>query len=337
VLLKKQKPQLESRLAWCPGGRINPKAGSPSTDLEKPQPAFNQRLTQAVTVTLLELKNSNTRTSVQRRLQYLAKHTDIFDPMKTKAHIEAKTVSDGYKQTLFVAYQHFCDSNQIPFDMPHVDYTPAAQIIPTTDQVNTILGCTTPQMSTPLTILSETAIEGEELHQVTLAQIDLEEGTISVKGTKGHANGVYKLRPRTADMLRRYLARRSDTAHPFPTTKVMSQSWRVARRRASAKFCRPELLKIPMKNLRNYAGSVFYKTTGRHDPIATMRFMRHKQLDTTMRYLRLINLDEPEEYVTKVVQIGTPDTIKQITELSNAGYEKVTEADGYQVFRIRKT
>jgi hypothetical protein len=91
-----------------------------------------------------------------------------------------------------------------------------------------------------------------------------------------------------------------------------------------------------MKNLRNYAGAIFYKTTGKHDPIATMRFMRHKRIDTTLHYLQTINLDEPEEYITVAIQLGTPETQKRIIEYSNAGYTKITEADGYQYFRILK-
>jgi hypothetical protein len=56
-----------------------------------------------------------------------------------------------------------------------------------------------------------------------------------------------------------------------------------------------------------------------------------------MHYLRAIILDEPEEYITVAVQLGQPETQKRIIEYLNAGYEKATEADGYQYFRIRKS
>jgi len=115
----------------------------------------------------------------------------------------------------------------------------------------------------------------------------------------------------------------------------MGEVWRSTRKRAAKKLCQPTLIKIQLKNLRNYAGAIFYKTKGK-DPIATKRFMRHVKLETTMNYLQAINLDEPEEYITKAVQLNTPTTIKEITELSNAGYQYLTEADGYKLFRKPK-
>jgi hypothetical protein len=43
-----------------------------------------------------------------------------------------------------------------------------------------------------------------------------------------------------------------------------------------------------------------------------------------------------QEYISKAVQLGTPNTIKEIAELAEAGFTKFTEADGYQIFRKPK-
>jgi len=284
----------------------------------------------------------------------MATETNLFNSRETARYIlnlqrrphptaknrppNTKPLGKRYLKNLLDTYAIFCNANQIPYDKPKLKYENPAQIIPTTEQVTKIISASSSKYSTIFTIMAETAAEGEELRQTPREQIDLDQGIISLTGTKGHNNGIYRLKTRTADLLRKYLAKTtSQTKYPFPKPKALGETWRRARTEAANKFAEPELAKIPLKNLRNYAGAIFYKTTGRKDPIATMRFMRHKRIDTTLHYLQTINLDEPEEYITVAIQLGTPETQKRIIEYSNAGYTKLTEADGYQYFRILKT
>jgi integrase len=183
--------------------------------------------------------------------------------------------------------------------------------------------------------MAETAVEGEELHKTTTDMINTQTGTISILGTKGHDNGTYKLSEKLAENLRHYLAK-YQKEHPFPTARQLGDAWRFYRNRRARELNKPELKKIQLKNLRNYAGAIFYLTKGK-DPIQTKHFMRHKLLQTTMDYLRgLTEFTAKAEYITKAVKLGQPDTIDQISELSNQGFKKYTEADGYQIFRILK-
>lgn len=250
---------------------------------------------------------------------------------------DTKPLTKRYIKNLLDTYAIFCTANQIPYDKPRVRSENPKQIIPTTEQVTKIISASSSKYSTIYVIMAETAAEGEELRQTPREQIDLEQGVISLTGTKQHNNGIFRLKAKTADLLRKYAAKKTpQTRYLFPKPKALGETWRRARIEAANKFNEPELAKICMKNLRNYAGAIFYKTTGKHDPIATMRYMRHKRIDTTLHYLQTINLDEPEEYITVAIQLGTPDTQKRIIEYANAGYTKFTEADGYQYFRILK-
>jgi len=326
-----------------------------------PEPPKNTRLETAIEnhLTNLELLGRKPKTILQHK-QHLnrlskAKVPDEMNPTKTrtlnlfnstetKLYIlrmkrlkkadQDKPLSKGFLRKYIDIYASFCHSNQIPIDKPKIIYECPIPLIPTTEQVHDIINTSESKYTCIFTIMSEIAVEPEELYQVHRTQINVENGEISIIGTKQHSNGNYKLKQRTGDMLRQYLAKRPNLQQPFPKPKAMSEIWRLTRVRASKKLCKPDLLKIPLKNLRNYAGAQFYKTTGKHDPIATMRFMRHKKLETTLHYIRAINLDEPEEYKTVTVKLGEPDTLPKITELSNAGYTKFTEADGYQYFRI---
>jgi hypothetical protein len=112
----------------------------------------------------------------------------------------------------------------------------------------------------------------------------------------------------------------------------MSDMWRRTRDRLAENLKQPELRNIPMKNLRNYSGAqMYYKSN--HDPIAVMRHLRHKKLETTMHYIRGITLDnEEEEYTCK----ATSDP-KEIQQLIEAGFTKADEIDGLHIFRKRKS
>lgn len=160
-----------------------------------------------------------------------------------------------YIKNLLDTYAVFCEANQIPFDKPHVKCQSKPVIIPTTEQVTKIISASSSKYSTIFLIMAETAAEPEELRQTPIEQIDLQQGIITLNGTKQHNNGMVKLKPKTADLLRNYIAKQNtQTKYPFPKPKALGEIWRRARLQASQKFSDPDLVKIPLKNLRNYAG-----------------------------------------------------------------------------------
>jgi integrase len=273
-----------------------------------------------------------------RRLMRLTRECpNLFDSKTVFEHIKHlkktndKVISTGYQGGLIYAYVRFCKENQIPYDKPKVKITYPVPLIPTTNQVERIISQASHEYQVIFRICAETAIEGAELHRISQKMIDTTQGTISVIGCKGHDNGNYKLKATTAELLRAYLATHREE-FPFPISKNMHKSWQYFRKITSTKFNDPDLLKIPFKNLRNYAGAIFYNQKGK-DTFATMRFMRHKNLKTTQHYLQGMITDQEPDYLTRTVQLGQKDTIKEICALSELGYNKLCEADGYIIFR----
>jgi len=129
-------------------------------------------------------------------------------------------------------------------------------------------------------------------------------------------------------MLRIYLHKHSEK-YPFPKSNIMGQVWRDTRKRTANKLCKPELYKIQLRNLRNYSGAkLYYKL---QDPIAVMRHLRHKKLETTMHYIRGITIGGEEEYTCK-----TAKTIQEASQLIEVGFQYVTEIDGIKLFKKRK-
>jgi len=83
-------------------------------------------------------------------------------------------------------------------------------LIPTTENVELVINNASQKYATIFTILAETGAEGKELEKTSRNQIDAEQGIIYITGCKGHSSGSYKLKAKTAEMLRIYLHKRPE-------------------------------------------------------------------------------------------------------------------------------
>jgi integrase len=291
--------------------------------------------------TLIALKSNGRKDStlkqVNLKLREITRHTDLTNSEAVKEYISkavnqqtGEPLQDDTRNKFVYAYDQYCKINNIQWKRPHYRVEEKTPLIPTTENVNAIIDNATTRYTVIFKILQETGIEGAELQNVTQADIDAEQGTISVRGVKGHASGAYKLKPATANILRGYLARNTQM-HPFPHSRVMQEVWRNTRRRTTAKLGKPDLMKVTLKSLRNYSGAqLYYKT---RDVILVMRHLRHKKLETTMHYIRgMILTGEEDEYTCK----ATNDN-KEATQLIEAGFQYVTTTpDGTMLFRKPK-
>jgi integrase len=294
---------------------------------------------QQIIKTLLKLTNEgkakNTIHAIDKALTQLSYKTNLNDPEAVKNYVATATnektgnpLSNASKTKYLFAYEWYCKTSEIPFQKPRYKIPEAIPIIPTTDQVTKIISASTRRCATIFTILAETGAEGEELHQTHKNQIDTTNGTITIRGTKGHGTATYKLKQATAEMLREYIANNLQD-YPFPKPKCISEIWTRTRNKLADNLKQPEL-KIPLKNLRNYSGAKLYYSL--HDPIAVMRHLRHKKLETTMHYIQAITLEGEEEYTCK----ATADN-NEAQELIEHGFQYVlTTPNGLMLFRKRK-
>ncbi len=302
-------------------------------------PNISTKQKELIINTLINLKNNgkaeNTIKSVSQILTRMSKHADLNNPEEVKTYIanakredNGKPLANGTKSKLVFSYDCLCKATGIQWTAPKYKWEQKTPIIPTKENVTKIISASTRRYTLIFTILAETGLEGQELHNLQAKDIDTEQGIISVEGCKGHASGSYKLKAQTAEMLREYIAKNPQDL-PFPKPKVMSQIWRRVRNRLASNLKQPQLRKIPMKNLRNYSGAqLYYRLL---DQIAVMRHLRHKRLETTMHYLRGITLGGEEDYTCK-----TATNITEATQLIEKAFQYVTEIDGYKLFRKRK-
>jgi integrase len=269
----------------------------------------------------------------------IARHADLNNPESVKKYISiaknTKTeqpVEDETKCKMVWSYNKYCQINGITWTKPHYKVAEKTPTIPTRENVEAIINNASKRYITIFTLLKETGASGMELSNVKQQDIDLEQKQITIKGCKGHASATYKLKTQTAELLRVYIYA-NPQEHPFPSSRSISQVWLDTRKRASIKLCKSELRKVKLQNLRNFSGAELYKSLPIRDPIAVMRHLRHKKLDTTMHYLRAITLDyeEDDQWITR-----TSTTIEEDAKLIEAGFQYVTERDRTKLFRKRK-
>ena len=269
------------------------------------------------------------------RLNQIARKCDINKPEEVKTYISnARTkrtnepIQDATKNRLLYCYDKYCQTNGIQWNKPYYKVEEKTPLIPTTQNINLIISNASKKYAPIFTILAEIGCSPNELYHTTQNDIDTEQGIIRIRGTKGHASGAYKLKTITAEMLRQYLAKHRQN-QPFPKARAQSQVWIDTRKRATQKLCKPELEKIQLRNLRNYSGAQHYHKF--KDPIAVMRHLRHKKLETTMHYIRAITIEGEEEYTVK-----TATNIKEATDLLEHGFTYIQDIEGIKLYRKRK-
>jgi len=315
-----------------------PNANNQTTQELKPIP---QEIDSRIASTLIKLENNGLTTITIKTVEYCLKHlaqlANLLEPEDVKHYIAHATtnknkqpIAPDTKNKWIFCYDKFCKVNGIQWEKPYYRVEERAPLIPTRDNITAIISNASKKYATVFTILAEIGCSPHELENVIQRDIDKQQAIISIRGTKGHASANYKLKTQTAEMLREYLATNTQE-HPFPNSKAMRQIWIDTRRRTAKKLSRPELDQIPCKNLRNYSGAQLYLTMPVRDPIAVMRHLRHKKLETTMHYIRAIVLDEPEEYTCR-----TATTKEEIQALINEGFMYVQTADGTHFYRKRK-
>jgi integrase len=126
------------------------------------------------------------------------------NPDDVKQAIGYSKLSNSSKCSYALAYEWFTKANGLTWQKPRFKWNLPIPIMPTTTQVNSIISATTRKFATIFTLMAETGVEGEELHQTHRNQIDTQQNIISIKGLKGHDSGNYKLKPTTAEMLKEY-------------------------------------------------------------------------------------------------------------------------------------
>jgi integrase len=278
--------------------------------------------------TLLKLKASGLTDGTIRNISYiltrLNKLCDITHPEEVKLAIANLKVANSYKQAIIKAYNYFTTLNQIEWKKPKYKHEPKQPTIPTKDNIMKIIA-TAKKYAPIFKTLMETGLMPYELSQVQQKDINFETRTLSATGYKGHTSRTFRLTQETTAMLKEYFAKYTE----FPDSKWIQKMWRQHRNKLAKKLQDTNLHNIRLYDLRHYYATTLYDKT--RDILLVKQQMGHKKIETTMIYTQLIHFNEDEEYTCK-----TASNVKEALQLTENGFEYITEIDGTKLFRKRK-
>ena len=276
-----------------------------------------------------EGRKDSTLAALSRKLRYLHKHVDLNQPEQVKGFIASLECSDGHKDNLIDVYSHFCQFYGIQWVKPKYQREERVTRVPKEEDINKIIGHSKLKYAVAYSMIRDIGVRPVELGQLRPKDIDLESGEVYPITAKHGAERVLRIRQSTLAMLKEYIAKANlSQTDVLWSAKRVKENWSKLKATVSRKLGEPQLAQIRLYDLRHFAGSMcYYKTK---DIIFTMRFLGHKNIKNTLRYVHLINFDR-EEYTVKATS-----TLNEATQLLEQGFEYVTEMDGVKLFRKRK-
>jgi integrase len=222
----------------------------PTQTLARRRPQQPTKYEDLIINTLIKAQNEgkakNTLTSISHSLRQINKHADLKNPEEVKAYIANAPICNATKTKLHFGYSWFCKINEIEWKKPYYKMERKIPLIPTTENIHKIISASPEKYATIFTILEETGLEGQELATTQRKNIDIERGIINAEGCKGHNSRSFKLKEKTADMLRRYLAKNAEN-NPLPSSRSMGEVRRRMRNRPANKINEPQLKQIHLE------------------------------------------------------------------------------------------
>ena len=302
-----------------------------TTKVQTPSPApkTDSLLFQVAYQLKKEGRKETTVTIIARKLRYLARNVDLNQPEKVKEYIANLNCSDGHKDNLVDAYSHYCQFFKIQWIKPKYQREERITRVPKEEDINKIISHSKLKYACAYAIMRDIGLRPVELGYLRIKDIDLETGEVYPLTAKHGSGRVLKVKSNTLAMLKRYIS--TNNLNPMDTLwncKRVKENWSKLKTSVAKKLGEPQLAQIRLYDLRHFAGSMaYYKTK---DIIYTMRFLGHKNIKNTLRYIHLIAFDK-EEFLVKAT-----NNIEDAKILLEQGYEFVCEMDGLKLFRKRK-
>jgi len=266
-----------------------------------------------------------------RKLRVLARRVTLGDPEKVKQFIAEQPWSTGHKGNLVNAYSHYAELHGIPFVKPFYERVDKIQRVPRTEDINKIIAECSPKYALCFSIIRDTGIRPIEASWLKVTDVDRENRILYPRTAKRGAARVLKLKPSTVEMLKVYIAERGlgEQDLLFPSLRGLKDNWMRVKKRVAEKLEEPGLKTIKLYDLRHHFATTIYRQT--KDIVHVQRLLGHKNIQNTLRYIGLLNLDRDDEWICKAAE-----TVEEAQRLIEAGFQYVTEMEGLKLFRKRR-
>jgi len=278
-------------------------------------------------------KNGRADTTIETavtRLKRLSQLCNIEEPEEVKAtlaHLQWQNSSKKQVTSIYTGYLRFIGKT---WTKPKYAIQSKIPFIPTEKEIDSLIASGTTKTSTLLQLLKETGARIGEIDRIKWADIDLQRKTIYITAEKGSNSRILPISTKLIAMLNN-LPKINENV--FQTKKHgLRSTYEALRRRTIKKLSNPRLKRITLHTFRHWKATMEYHKT--KDIIHVKTILGHKQIESTMTYINIESalwLSASDEWTCK-----TANTVKEATQLIEAGFEYTTEINKTKLFRKRK-
>jgi integrase len=238
---------------------------------------------------------------------------------------------DSYKANLCDFYNHYCKHYNIRYVKARYRRDHKIPKVPPEEKIDQIIAHSSKKYAITYSIIKECGLRPVEVGNLSLNDIDLEKGSISVYTAKNGEPRILKLKDKTLAMLTEYIKRGNFGLKDrvFPPSSVISNTYERLRTSLANKLKAPELRQIRLYDLRHFYATMLYHRT--KDILLVKEKLGHRNINNTLIYTHLVDFNENDAFYS-----ATAKTVDEAKKLIESGFDYVTEIDGVKLFRKRK-
>jgi integrase len=269
--------------------------------------------------------------TMMRALLEISNHADLHDSDDVLMYIARKNVKDSFKANLVDFYRHYAEFYGI--HLANVRYRRDHRIprVPLEEKIDMLVAHASKKYALIYTIIKECGLRPVEVASLTLNDVDLEKGILSVTTAKHGSPRAFKLADKTIAIFNSYVKSKnfglSDKL--FPCAGVICNTYGRLRTSLAKKLDDVELHKMRLYDLRHYYATMLYHRT--KDILLVKEKLGHKNINNTLIYTHLVSFDGENEFYS-----ATAKTVDEAAKLIEQGFDYVTDVDGVKLFRKRK-
>jgi integrase len=278
----------------------------------------NQKPLNIVNVMLWMKKNAYEETTIRKTaklLRHLQKHCNTTEAEEVKLYISRKPPQqNGYKENLIEAYDKFMQSQNFTWEKPFYKRYSKKRRAPKEELVDFLIEHCRIEMAMKLAISKDLGQRPQELCWLTLKDIDLCTGIVSITGAKHTIGREGKLRTNALELLKIYIEKRklNPSSHIYNgKSDSLSDNYRRTRNRIATKYNMPELKQIQLYDFRRFKATKAYRLSG-NSLIHVKELLGHKDIRQTEHYISV--LGEAELTWTPIKAVTDEEKAKCIAE-----------------------
>jgi len=275
-------------------------------------------------------EESTIRNRIKKLKQIIRECKNPTSAEAVKIHISKKQCSNGFKQTLVETYDIYMQSEGLTWNKPFYQRYDKKRKAPKEHLIDFLINHARLEMALKLSISKDLGQRPIELTWLTIKDIDLTTGIVSITGAKHTIGREGQLKTKSLDLLKIFIEKRklSQNSHIYNgKSDNLSANYRHYRNRTAEDYSMPELKQIQLYDFRRFKASKTYHLT--RDILYVKEILGHKDnsLRSTLKYISLFD----ERNITWIPVVAT--TEEEIKKCIEDDCILVCQADGKTFFK----